>query len=1074
MVNRYDAIANDRERLERTAKNSIRTLSALYADRTHFIFELLQNAEDALRRRPDGWRGLRAVRFTLSNRWLRLSHWGKPFDDADVRAICSVGETTKELTDIGRFGIGFKSVYAFTDRPEIHSGEEDFAIEEFVRPTLIPSINRDAAETVILIPRKSVDDDFSSEIAAGLQRLGAGALLFLREIEEIEWKVEGGPSGLYLRSRPEKIGDFVRRITVIGQERGKDDVDETWLVFSRAIIEEGGRHVGYAEIAFSVTEDKKSRRETIQSGENSPLVVFFPTVVETHLGFLLQGPYRTTPSRDNVPREDSWNQRLVHETASLLLDALRWLRDQGLLNATALRCLPLDPSKFPESSMFRALFDITKRALHSEPLLPRFDGGYISAKWARLARTQELRELIAPAQLAALFDQQHELSWLSDEITQDRTPELRQYLMRELSMTEMTPETIIPKFSKAFLEAQSDEWVLRLYEFLNEQPALLRQGRLEDVPIVRLQDGTHVTAKRNSQLQAFLPSRIETDFPTVRRQVCSTMPARKFLQSLDLTEPDAVDDVVWNILPKYLGDKVTARTEDYESDIGRILKAFASDSTTQRDKLVGALTASKFVKAVKPVDGSKWWTVPGNVYLATERLKSLFDGVPEVLLVDDSYACLRGEAIRDLLETCGAIRHLRPRQESSPSWEERCNLRMQAGRAETSKYKDQVTDWTLVGLDELFDKLPQLDSEQQLTRARLLWEELDNLEERRGKGIFTGEYTWTHYGSYRTSFDAAFIRKLNTTAWVPGPDGNLEKPEFVIFETLGWKEDPYLQSKIRFKPAIIDTLAREVGIEPGVLDLLKKLGLTSEADLRAKLAKAGVVEPEQKPATTSVDDAIKNMGIGEPTPPIDDPLGPEPTPSAKGGSSAGPGAGIGSGGRHDEHADGGGGGESESEGAGEQRGARMTGNSGGRRFISYVAVHAADEEPDPDGLDQAARMALEEKAIAFILTAEPDWKRTPSHNPGFDLFKAALDGKPKRWCEVKAMTGTLRDRPIGLSVTQFSCAQEHTERYWLYVVEQAGSETGRIVRIQNPAGKARTFTFDHGWLRVADGEQQED
>jgi hypothetical protein len=41
-------------------------------------------------------------------------------------------------------------------------------------------------------------------------------------------------------------------------------------------------------------------------------------------------------------------------------------------------------------------------------------------------------------------------------------------------------------------------------------------------------------------------------------------------------------------------------------------------------------------------------------------------------------------------------------------------------------------------------------------------------------------------------------------------------------------------------------------------------------------------------------------------------------------------------------------------------------------------------------------------------------------------------------------------------------------------VEQAGSETGRIVRIQNPAGKARTFTFDHGWLRVADGEQQED
>ena len=175
------------------------------------------------------------------------------------------------------------------------------------------------------------------------------------------------------------------------------------------------------------------------------------------------------------------------------MEALRWLREHDLLDATALQCLPLI-FWFPESSMFKPLFDTTKRALYSEPLLPRFDRGHAPAKWARLARTQELRELIAPDQLATLFDEKHELSWLSDEVTQDRTPELRQYLMRELSMAEMTPETIISKFGKVFLEAQTDDWVLRLYEFLNEQPALLRQGRLEDVPIVRLQDGTHVTA----------------------------------------------------------------------------------------------------------------------------------------------------------------------------------------------------------------------------------------------------------------------------------------------------------------------------------------------------------------------------------------------------------------------------------------------------------------------------------------------------------------------------------------------------------------------------------------------------
>ena len=55
-----------------------------------------------------------------------------------MKGVCGVGETTKDLTDIGRFGIGFKSVYSITDRPEVHSGNENFAIDSFVFPTEVP------------------------------------------------------------------------------------------------------------------------------------------------------------------------------------------------------------------------------------------------------------------------------------------------------------------------------------------------------------------------------------------------------------------------------------------------------------------------------------------------------------------------------------------------------------------------------------------------------------------------------------------------------------------------------------------------------------------------------------------------------------------------------------------------------------------------------------------------------------------------------------------------------------------------------------------------------------------------
>ncbi len=148
---------------------------------------------------------------------------------------------------------------------------------------------------------------------------------------------------------------------------------------------------------------------------------------------------------------------------------------------------------------------------------------------------------------------------------------------------------------------------------------------------------------------------------------------------------------------------------------------------------------------------------------------------------------------------------------------------------------------------------------------------------------------------------------------------------------------------------------------------------------------------------------------------------------------------------------------------------RGQGGRGRTQFHSYVAVQPDREGPSPEGAEEAdRRLELEESAIDFILECEPEWKPTPQGNKGYDLYKADQDGKVIRWCEVKAMTGPWDDRPVGLTHTQFKKAQECGDDYWLYVVEHAGTADARIVRIQDPAGKARTFTFDHGWREVAD------
>ena len=437
----YDVIRRENERRYGTDIGRIGRLllADRYDDRTHFIYELLQNAEDALARRG-GWEGSRTVSFELDASGLHVSHFGEPFDEGDVRGVCGIAESTKDLTAIGRFGIGFKSVYALSSRPEVHSGAETFAIENFVWPVATDPVERRRDETVIRIPLQKSDDAGKTEIADGLRRLGSTSLLFLREITEIRWSVDGMPIGTYRRDA-EQVGPSVRLVTVGGQKQGTPAVNDEWLVFSRRVYTEDGKLRGNVELGWLTAKSEDGRR-AVRAVKRSPLVVFFPTVVETGLGFLIQGPYRTTPSRDNLPPRDKWNRTCVQETGALLIESLRWLRDQGLLDAPALTCLPLEPDRF-EESMFRELFEKTKNALEEEALLPTHGGTYASAGDCCLARSEVLQELLSPGQLADLHSRTRPLRWLHSAISPNKTSELCTYLLNELGIREVRPDTFL-------------------------------------------------------------------------------------------------------------------------------------------------------------------------------------------------------------------------------------------------------------------------------------------------------------------------------------------------------------------------------------------------------------------------------------------------------------------------------------------------------------------------------------------------------------------------------------------------------------------------------------------------------
>ena len=115
-------------------------LSNMYPDEAHFIYELLQNAED---------KKATAVYFKMQKDKLIFEHNGGVVDKSqlftlkDIESITGIGASTKkdDNTAIGKFGVGFKAVFAYTESPQIYSGEYSFEINDLVVPTIINPAN---------------------------------------------------------------------------------------------------------------------------------------------------------------------------------------------------------------------------------------------------------------------------------------------------------------------------------------------------------------------------------------------------------------------------------------------------------------------------------------------------------------------------------------------------------------------------------------------------------------------------------------------------------------------------------------------------------------------------------------------------------------------------------------------------------------------------------------------------------------------------------------------------------------------------------------------------------------------
>ena len=117
------------------------------------LFELVQNSADALSLAGGG---RIVIRLTAAH--LYCADDGSPIDEAGVRALMFSHLSSKRGTsEIGRFGLGFKSVLGVTDAPEFFSRSGSFRFDRAGASEIIQTIVPDAERYPVLRLPEAID-----------------------------------------------------------------------------------------------------------------------------------------------------------------------------------------------------------------------------------------------------------------------------------------------------------------------------------------------------------------------------------------------------------------------------------------------------------------------------------------------------------------------------------------------------------------------------------------------------------------------------------------------------------------------------------------------------------------------------------------------------------------------------------------------------------------------------------------------------------------------------------------------------------------------------------------------------
>ena len=653
----FDALTQDRSEsarmLEKPSMRGVqRSVVDKYSDQAHFIYELLQNADDVkattvkFRLEDNGLYFIHngSVRFSVSNPQNEGADT-KHGNLGHINAITSIANSNKTDASIGKFGVGFKAVFQYTQTPHIYDPEIQFKIERFIVPYMLDADLewREFSDTVFFFPfdhKEKQPEDSHDEILEKLKALEF-PVLFLSSLKSVSFKAE------------DVTGEYAKEVTRIIKQGG---ITVQWITLALEV--NGGRTAQHLLVFTRNSGSGHPCSIGYGLGENGrlmpidrPAFCFFPTKEVTNLHFILHAPFLLTDSREGIKAGEKHNQELLQQLAQLAADSLSILRDEKLIDDGILDIIPYDEARFSGDDRrkisFKPFFAAIKDKLQTDTLLPAAEGECSSKSRSYWASDAELVGLFSNEQLAQLTGTKN-AHWVfrslgKKEVLNAKKNVLADYIdggdarawnrkEPNLIVSSLDPESVLKKLTADFIAAQSQQWLHKLYAYLSERVSY--QNFVKDKPIFLDQDGKASPAfDSKGQLVLFLPDDGIDGYTTVNNELLSNEVTREFIEKFGVKKPSLRDDIYNKILPAYK----TNIAIDTSPHFNKFFRYFKECRNEEVAEFIGLIKDKTFLRYNATENDKVFRGKAKDIYLPNPDLKAWFETKPDTnfLLLDE-------------------------------------------------------------------------------------------------------------------------------------------------------------------------------------------------------------------------------------------------------------------------------------------------------------------------------------------------------------------------------------------------------------------------------------------------------